>query len=43
MQVVSTGITRSPGYNRLEYLPVIVIAVVLVVWWKPWKKRSQEG
>ena len=34
-QVQSTGVTRSPFFNRLEYLPYIVIALLVVVIWKP--------
>jgi membrane protease YdiL (CAAX protease family) len=34
-QVVSSGVTRSPLYNYLEYLPFLVIAVIVVIIWKP--------
>ena len=34
-QVNSTGVTRSPEYNWLEYLPYVLIAIVVVVIWKP--------
>lgn len=34
-QVQSTGVTRSPFFNRLEYVPYIVLALLIVVIWKP--------
>jgi membrane protease YdiL (CAAX protease family) len=34
-QVMSTGVTRSPLYNWLEYLPYVIMAVVVVLIWKP--------
>jgi len=34
-QVNSTGVTRSPECNWLEYLPYVLIAIVVVVIWKP--------
>jgi membrane protease YdiL (CAAX protease family) len=34
-QVLSSGVTRSPLYNRLEYLPYVVIAIFVVLIWKP--------
>lgn len=34
-QVVSSGVTRSPLYNCLEYLPYVLMAVVVVLIWKP--------
>ena len=34
-QVVSTGVTRSPLYNWLEYLPYVIMAVIVVLIWKP--------
>jgi membrane protease YdiL (CAAX protease family) len=40
MQVVATGVTRSTLYNTLEYLPILLIAIVLVIFWKPWVKRE---
>ena len=33
--VVSSGITRSPLYNWLECLPYVIIAIVIVLIWKP--------
>ena len=33
MQVVISGITRSPLYNWLEYLPYVIIALVVMVIW----------
>jgi membrane protease YdiL (CAAX protease family) len=35
VQVVYTGVNRSPLYNWLEYLPYVVIAIVVVFIWKP--------
>lgn len=35
MQVVASGVTRSVTYNWLEYMPYVVIAVVVVLIWKP--------
>lgn len=34
-QVVSSGVTRSPLYNAFEFLPYILLAVVVVIIWKP--------
>ena len=34
-QVVSSGVIRSPLYNELEYLPYLIIAVIVVLIWKP--------
>jgi membrane protease YdiL (CAAX protease family) len=44
-QVVSSGVIRSPLYNWLEYLPYGIMAVVVVLIWKPqmlsrWQKTS---
>ncbi len=33
-QVVATGVTRSPVYNSLEYVPHIIITVLVVLIWK---------
>jgi len=33
-QVLSSGITRSPLYNWLEYLPYVIMAIVVVLIWK---------
>ena len=34
-QVLSSGVTRSPLYHWLEYLPYVVMALIVVVIWKP--------
>lgn len=34
-QVNSTGVTRSPEYNWLEFAPYVLIAIVVVAIWKP--------
>jgi membrane protease YdiL (CAAX protease family) len=34
-QVMASGVTRSVLYNWLEYLPYVLIAVVIVSIWKP--------
>ena len=34
-QVISTSVTRSPLYNWLEYLPYVIMAVIVVLIWKP--------
>jgi uncharacterized protein len=34
-QVVSSGVTRSPLYNWLEFLPYVIMAAVVVIIWKP--------
>jgi hypothetical protein len=41
-QVVSTGVTRSPLYNWLEYLPYGVMAAIVVVIWKPQTLSKQQ-
>jgi CAAX protease family protein len=33
--VVFTGVTRSPLYNWLEYLPYVIMAAIVVLIWKP--------
>ena len=33
-QVVATGVTRSPIYNNLEYIPHILITLLVVLIWK---------
>ncbi|MHB1355687.1 MAG: hypothetical protein ACYCZF_06890 [Anaerolineae bacterium] len=33
--------TRSPLYNWLEYLPFVVMAVIIVAIWKPAKLRRE--
>ena len=43
-QVVSSGVTRSPLYNWLEYLPYVVMAAIVVLTWKPQTlSRSQKA
>ena len=34
-QVLSSGVTRSPVYNWLEYLPFVIMAAIVVLIWKP--------
>jgi membrane protease YdiL (CAAX protease family) len=34
-QVMSTWVIRSPFYNWLEYLPYVIMAVLVVLIWKP--------
>ena len=34
-QVVSSGVTRSPLYNWLEWLPYVIMAAIVVLIWKP--------
>ena len=34
-QVNSTGVTRSPAYNWLEFSPYVLMAIVVVAIWKP--------
>jgi membrane protease YdiL (CAAX protease family) len=34
-QVLSSGVTRSPLYNWLEYLPYVTMAAIVVLIWKP--------
>ena len=42
-QVVLSGVTRSPLYNWLECLPYVIMAVVVVLIWKPQTlSRSQK-
>ena len=33
--VLSSGVTRSPLYNWLEYLPYVTMAAIVVLIWKP--------
>jgi membrane protease YdiL (CAAX protease family) len=43
-QVVSSGVTRSPFYNWLEYLPYVIMAAIVVLIWKPQTlSRSQKN
>ncbi len=39
-QVVATGVTRSQLYNWLEYLPYIMMALVVTALWRPWDTRG---
>jgi hypothetical protein len=32
---LSSGVTRSPLYNWLEYLPYVTMAAIVVLIWKP--------
>jgi hypothetical protein len=42
-QVLYSGVTRSPLYNWLECLPYVIMAVVVVLIWKPQTlSRSQK-
>ena len=34
-QVMSTWVTRSPLYNWLEYLPYVIMAAIVILFWKP--------
>ena len=34
-QVVLSGVVRSPLYNWLEYLPYVIMAVIVALIWKP--------
>jgi uncharacterized protein len=34
-QVLSTGVTRYALYNWLEYLPYVIMAAIVVLFWKP--------
>lgn len=39
-QVVATGVTRTPLYNWLEYLPYILMAAAVAAVWRPWDSRA---
>lgn len=39
-QVVATGVTRSQLYNWLEYVPYILMAIVVAAVWRPWGTRG---
>jgi hypothetical protein len=42
-QVLSSGVTRSSLYNWLKYLPYMIMAVIVVLIWKPQKlSRPQK-
>ncbi len=34
-QVIASGVTRSPLYNWLEYVPYILTAMIVVIVWRP--------
>jgi uncharacterized protein len=38
-QVVASGVTRSTLYNWMEYLPYLIIAIIVVIIWKPKELR----
>jgi membrane protease YdiL (CAAX protease family) len=40
--VVSSGVTRSPLYNWLEYLPYVIMAAIVVLIWKPQTLSRQQ-
>lgn len=44
-QVIATGITRSATYNALEYFPHIIVAALVIWFWKPefFKKPQPEA
>jgi membrane protease YdiL (CAAX protease family) len=35
VQVVATGVMRTSLYNWVEYLPYLIIAIIVVIIWKP--------
>lgn len=41
-QVVSSGVTRTPLYNWLEYLPYILMAIIIVIVWRSKNLRIPE-
>jgi membrane protease YdiL (CAAX protease family) len=41
-QVMSIWVTRSPLYNWLEYLPYVVMAVIVILIWKPQTFRMPQ-
>jgi membrane protease YdiL (CAAX protease family) len=43
IQVVSSGVTRSPLYNWLECLPYVIMAAIVVLIWKPQTLSRPEG
>lgn len=42
-QVVATGVTRSKLYNWLEYTPYVLIAIIVIIVWKPQKVGSESA
>jgi uncharacterized protein len=43
VQVVASGVTRSALYNWLEYVPYLIIAVIVVMIWKPQELRITKS
>jgi hypothetical protein len=41
-QTVSSGVTRSPIYNSLEWLPYMIMATIVVLIWKPQTLSRQQ-
>jgi uncharacterized protein len=41
-QVVPSGVSRSPLYNWFEYLPYVVVSVIVVMIWKPHKLMREK-
>ena len=42
VQVVASGVTRGPLYNWVEYLPYCVVALIVVIIWKPHKLMAER-
>jgi hypothetical protein len=42
-QVVASGVTRSVLYNWLGYVPYIIIAIIVVLIWKPQTLRTNSN
>jgi hypothetical protein len=42
VQVVASGVTRRPLYNWVEYLPYCVVALIVVMIWKPHKLMAER-
>ena len=42
LQVVASGVTRGPLYNWVEYLSYCVVALIVVMIWKPHKLMSER-
>ena len=42
-QVVASGVTRSVLYNWLGYVPYIIIAIIVVLIWKPQTLRTNSS
>jgi membrane protease YdiL (CAAX protease family) len=43
VQAVASGVTRGPLYNWVEYLPYWVVALIVVIIWKPHKLMAERG